>query len=181
MADMTAEDFRLIEEYGAEIEKTYPDRLLAAVANLANYQGPELVSRMEHSLQSASRAHRDGKDEKYVAAALLHDIGDELAPSSHGPMVGAILKPYVGERIAWIVEKHGLFQAYYYAHLYGGDRNARDKYKDHPYYDDCAEFCEKYDQNCFDPDYESLPLEFFEPIMRRVFGRPLATEEMLGD
>ena len=174
MADTTAEDIRLVEEDFAESMKTYPDRLLAAVANLENFKGPLKVTRLEHSLQSATRAYRDGLSDEYVAAALLHDIGDELAPYSHGSMVAAIIKPYVGERLAWIIEKHPLFQTYYYAHFVGGDRNARDRYKDHPYYADCAEFCEKYDQNCFDPDYESLPLEFFEPAVRRVFGKPLS-------
>jgi predicted HD phosphohydrolase len=181
MADMTAEDAQLMEEDFAESLETYPDRLLAAVANLENFQGPLQVTRLEHSLQSATRAERDGQSEEYVAAALLHDIGDELAPYSHGDMVAAIIKPYLGERLAWIVGKHGLFQAYYYAHLVGGDRNARDKYKDHPYYDDCAEFCEKYDQNCFDPDYDSLPLEHFEPIIRRIFGRSMAVTGATGD
>jgi predicted HD phosphohydrolase len=181
MADTTVEDLRLLEEDFEDSLQAYPDRLLAAVANLANFQGPLQVTRLEHSLQSATRAYRDGKDDEYVAAALLHDIGDELAPYSHGAMVAAIIKPYLGERLAWVIEKHGLFQAYYYAHLAGGDRNARDKYKDHAYYDDCAEFCEKYDQNCFDPDYESLPLEFFEPSIRRIFGKPMSFSEGLGD
>jgi predicted HD phosphohydrolase len=181
MADTTVEDLRLLEEDFEDSLQAYPDRLLAAVANLANFQGPLQVTRLEHSLQSATRAYRDGKDDEYVAAALLHDIGDELAPYSHGAMVAAIIKPYLGERLAWVIEKHGLFQAYYYAHLAGGDRNARDKYKDHPYYDDCVEFCEKYDQNCFDPDYESLPLEFFEPSIRRIFGKPMSFSEGLGD
>lgn len=177
MADMTAEDMALLEVHAAESLKTLPDRLLEAVAKLADFQGPVQVSRLEHSLQSATRAYRDGKDDEYVAAALLHDIGDELAPYTHGGMVAAILRPFLNERVCWIVEKHGLFQAYYYAHLVGGDRNARDKYRDHPYYDDCAEFCEKYDQNCFDPAYDSLPLEFFEPIVRRLFSRPLAVAD----
>lgn len=173
MADMTEDDARLAMLDLEEALEEYPDKLLAAVDNLRNYQGRLQVTRLEHSLQSATRAHRDGKDDEYVAAALLHDIGDELAPYTHGAMVGAILKPYVSERMCWVVEKHPLFQAYYYGHLIGADRNARDKYKDHPYYDDCVEFCEKYDQNCFDPDYDSLPLSFFEPLIHRVFGKQL--------
>jgi predicted HD phosphohydrolase len=107
-----------------------------------------------------------------VAAELLHDIGDALAPHSHGDMVAAVLRPFVSERICWIVQKHALFQSYYYAHLMGEDRNARDRYIDHPFYDDCVEFCEHFDQNCFDPDYDSLPLEFFRPIVEHVFSTP---------
>ena len=128
------------------------------------------VSRLEHSLQSATRAYRDGRSEEYVAAALLHDIGDNLAPYTHGEMVAAILKPFLPEKLVWIVKYHGLFQMYYYAHYYGGDRDARERFRDHPWFDDCAEFCEKYDQNCFDPQYDSLPLEFFEPLVRKIFS-----------
>jgi predicted HD phosphohydrolase len=172
MADMTDADIRLMEADGEEDALKLPGRLMEAVAQLEQFQGSLKVTRLEHSLQSATRAHRAGRDNEYVAAALLHDIGDVLAPITHGEMVAAVLRPFVSERICWIVQKHGLFQSYYYAHLMGEDRNARDRYLDHPFYDDCVEFCEHFDQNCFDPDYDSLPLEFFRPIVEEVFGTP---------
>ena len=172
MADGTAEDYALLARYEEPFMAELPDRLLGALdglkASLAGYK----VSRYEHSLQSASRAHRDGRSEEYVVAALLHDIGDELAPYTHGEMVGAVLRPYIAPEICWIVKHHGLFQMYYSAHHCGGDRNARDRYRDHPWFDACAEFCELYDQNCFDPAYESLPVATFEPMVRRVFAEP---------
>jgi predicted HD phosphohydrolase len=172
MSDGTAEDYELIKEDGDADLAELPGRLIEAVRRLREFKGPLQVDRLEHSLQSATRALKDGRDEEYVVATLLHDIGDSWAPYSHGPLVAAVLRPFVSERICWIIEKHPLFQAYYYAHHYGADRNARDKYRDHPYYDDCVEFCERYDQSSFDPDFESLPLEFFEPMVHRVFGRP---------
>jgi predicted HD phosphohydrolase len=172
MADMTAADLALINADLEEDARELPARLMNAVAELERFQGPLKVSRLEHSLQSATRALRAGKDNEYVAAALLHDIGDALAPHSHGEMVAGVLRPFVSERVCWIVQKHALFQAYNYAHLDGGDRNARDKYIDHPFYDDCVEFCELFDQNCFDPAYDSLPLEHFRPIVEEVFARP---------
>ena len=172
MADMTEADLDLINADADADARELPNRLMNAVADLAHFQGALKVSRLEHSLQSATRAHRAGKDKEYVAAALLHDIGDALAPHSHGEMVAGVLRPFVSERVCWIIQKHALFQAYYYAHLMGADRNARDKYIDHPFYDDCVEFCEQFDQNCFDPDYDSLPLEFFRPIVEDVFNRP---------
>ena len=172
MADMTEADLRLVNADHEEDERKLPGRLMDAVAALEQFQGPLKVSRMEHSLQSATRAYRAGKENEYIAAALIHDIGDALAPHSHGEMVGAVLRPFVSERVCWIIQKHALFQAYYYAHLMGEDRNARDKYLDHPFYDDCVEFCEQFDQNSFDPDYDSLPLEFFRPIGEEVFSRP---------
>ena len=125
----------------------------------------------EHSLQSATRAHRDGADEETVVAALLHDIGDLLAPHNHSELAAAVLRPYVSERTYWVVRQHGLFQSYYYAHHMGGDRNARDRYIDHPWYQDAVDFCHRWDQSSFDPEYESLPLEFFEPMVRRIFAR----------
>ena len=106
-----------------------------------------------------------------VVACLLHDIGDELAPMNHSEYAASILKPYVSEKTHWIVEKHGEFQMYYYAHHLGGDKNRRDKYKDHKYYQDTIDFCEKYDQNSFDPKYKSLPLDFFKPIVKKIFSR----------
>ena len=106
-----------------------------------------------------------------IVATLLHDIGDELAPMNHSEYAAAILKPYVSEKTHWIIEKHGEFQMYYYAHHLGGDRNKREKYKKHKYYKDTIDFCEKYDQNSFDPNYKSLPLEFFKPMVKRVFSR----------
>jgi predicted HD phosphohydrolase len=172
MADMTQEDAELLIADQNEEAQELPDRILDSVRQLKEFQGPVLVSRYEHSLQSATRAHQAGEDEEYVVAALIHDIGDHLAPYSHGEYVAAIMKPYISERICWIVQRHPLFQAYYYAHHMGGDRNARDAYADHEWYDDCVKFCAEYDQNCFDPEFESLPLEFFEPMVRRVFGKP---------
>ncbi len=172
MSDGTPEDYELLarleEDYLAEL----PDRLLAAVRDLEHSFGGYQVSRREHSLQSATRALRDGRGEEYVAAALLHDIGDELASHTHGQMVAAILRPYVEPRICWIVEHHGVFQQFHYGEASGEDPNARETYRGHEWFEDCAEFCELYDQNCFDPAFESLPLEHFEPIVRRVFAEP---------
>lgn len=172
MADGTKEDYELLERLGERYLDTLPDRVLAALEALKRSFAGYKVSRYEHSLQSASRAHRDGRDEEYVVAALCHDLGDELAPHTHGEMVGAILRPYVRPELTWIVKHHGVFQLHYYGQHYGIDPDSRERYRDNPWFDGCAEFCEHYDQNCFDPGYESLPIEFFEPMVRRVFAEP---------
>jgi predicted HD phosphohydrolase len=172
MEDGTREDYELLDRLEQPYLESLPDRLLAALVALKDSFSGYQVTRYEHALQSATRAHRDGRDEEYVVAALLHDIGDELAPYTHGEMTAAVLRPYMRPEVVWVVQHHGLFQSYYYAHHTGGDRNARDRYRDHEWFDACAEFCERYDQNCFDPDYESLPLELFEPMLRRVFAEP---------
>lgn len=172
MEDGTPEDYALLDRLEQPYLRALPDRILAAVEALKESFSGYQVSRYEHSLQSATRAERDGRDEEYVVAALVHDIGDELAPHTHGEMMGAVLRPFVRPEVCWIVRHHGLFQSYYYAHHTGGDRDARERYRDHEWFDACAEFCERYDQNCFDPAYESLPIEHFEPMVRRVFAEP---------
>ena len=129
------------------------------------------VSRLEHSLQSATRAYKNNETKEMVVAVLLHDIGDELAPMNHSEYAAAVLKPYVSEKTHWIIEKHGEFQTYYYAHHLGGDKNKREKYKGHKYYQACIDFCEKYDQVSFDPNYESFTLEFFKPMVKEIFAR----------
>ena len=164
------EDYELLERLEKEYARELPERLLAALRGLEHSLAGYKVSRLSHSLQSATRAYDAGEPEEVVVAALLHDIGDELAPYSHSEMAAAVLRPYVSDKTYWIVKYHGLFQTYYYAHLVGGDRNARDRFRDHPWFDEAARFCEEYDQNCFDPNFESKPLEFFEPMVRRVFS-----------
>lgn len=147
------------------------ERIINAVAELGDVTNGFPISRLEHSLQSASRALRDGRDEEYVVAALIHDIGDNLAPFSHGEMIAAIMKPFFSERMCWIVSHHPAFQQFYYGHNTGDDPNARDAWCGHVWFDDCVEFCERYDENCFDAEYVSLQLADFEPMVHRVFSK----------
>ena len=171
MEDGTREDYELLSRLEDEFAADTADRVLAHLRQLSGSVGGYQVDRLEHSLQSATRAHRDGADEEMVVAALLHDIDDLLAPHSHGELAALLLRPFVTERTHWIVRHHGLFQLVYYAHHLGRDRNARDRYRDHPWYQDAVDFCHRWDQCAFDPDYDSLPLEFFEPMVRRIFAR----------
>ncbi len=172
MKDGTQQDYALLEH----LEKPYlagtADRLLAELAaqdaeTLAGYQ----ITRMQHGLQSATRARRDGADRDWVVAALLHDIGDRLAPQNHDRMAAEILRPFVREEVAWVVEHHGIFQMVYYAHHYGWDPEARQRFKDHPCFQSCADFCERWDQASFDPDYPMDPLDSFVEDVRAVFAR----------
>ena len=177
MADGTREDYQLLARLEDEFAAATADRVLAHLRELSGSVGGYRVDRLEHSVQSATRAYRDGADEEMVVAALLHDIDDLLAPHSHGELAALLLRPYVSERTWWIVRHHGLFQYFYYAHHVGGDRHARDRFRDHPWYQDAVDFCHNWDQCAFDPDYDTLPLEFFEPMVRRIFARePFAHE-----
>mgnify|MGYP000485681223 FL=1 len=165
------EDYELLAEYEKNYVNELPDRILESLKNLDNSVDGYQVTRLEHSLQSATRAEKDGADEEMIVATLLHDIGDSLAPYNHSQLIAAVLRPYVSEKVHWIMLHHGLFQEYYYAHHLGKDRNSRDKFKDHQYYQDAIDFCEKWDQKSFDPNYESFPLDHFEPMVRRLFSK----------
>lgn len=170
--DSTQDDWALISKNAAEFSKGLADRVLAHLKLLDGDFGGFPVDRLEHSLQTATRAHRDGRDEEYVVCALLHDIGDTLGCHNHPDIAAAILKPFVSEQNLWMVQNHGIFQGYYFFHHLGLDRNMRDQFAGHPWYEYTAQFCHLYDQSAFDPDYDSEPLEFFEPMVQRVFARP---------
>lgn len=168
----TQEDWDLLVEVEERFNADLVERVLGHLKLLDADWGGYRINRYQHSLQAATRAESDGCDEEMIVAALLHDIGDIISPYNHGELAAAILKPYVSEKTHWIVAKHCVFQGHYYNHFLGGDRQAREKYRDHPYYEDCKAFCQNYDQNAFDPEYDTLPLEHFEPMVRRLFARP---------
>ena len=171
MKNGTKDDYLFLDRHEKNFASKTADRILKFMSGLTETLEGYQISRLEHSLQSATRAHKNWESEEMVVAALLHDIGDELAPMNHSEYAAAILKPYVSERTHWIVEKHGEFQMFYYAHHLGGDKNKRDEYKGHKYYQATIDFCEKYDQNSFDPNYKSLPLDFFKPMVKKIFSR----------
>ena len=172
MEDGTRAEYEFLDSLEAEYSAGLPDRIMKALHKLENSLSGYRINRLEHSLQGATRAHRAGESDEMIIAVLLHDIGDDLAPYSHSEMAAAILRPFVSEKLYWIVKHHGVFQMYYYAHHCGGDRNAREKFKDNAWYQDAIDFCHHYDQNCFDPDYATESLEFFDPILRRVLANP---------
>ena len=172
MENGTAEEYAFLNGLEDQFNADLPKRLIAALGSLNSSLSGYQISRLEHSLQGATRAYLAGEDLEMVIAILFHDIGDELAPYSHSEMAAAILRPFISEKIYWIIKHHGVFQMYYYAHHSGGDRNARELFIDSPWYQDAIKFCHEYDQNCFDPDYESKPLEFFVPMINEFFSRP---------
>lgn len=177
MEDGTQGEYEFLDALEDQFKEQLPERLIETLARLENSISGYRISRLEHSLQGATRAQRAGESEQYVAAILLHDIGDELAPYSHSEMAAAILRPFVSDELYWIVKHHGVFQMYYYAHHSGGDRHARDQFKDHPHYAAAVRFCHNYNQNCFDPDYSSESLEFFRPLLHRVFSQPRSDDQ----
>ena len=172
MEQGTAEEYQFLDRLEDQFKADLPERLLQQLAQLEHSLSGYQVSRLEHCLQAATRAQRAGEPLQWVMAALLHDIGDELAPYSHSEMAAAILRPFVSDEIYWVVTHHGVFQMFYYAHHSGGDRNAREQFREHPHYDAAVRFCHEYDQNCFDPNYQSESLEYFAPMVREFFSAP---------
>ena len=171
MKDGDAADYAMLDVHERVYAAGTADRLLGALVELDESLSGYQVTRLGHSLQAATRAWRAGADTDWVVAALLHDIGDIYAPYNHDEYAAAILKPFVREQVTWVVEKHGDFQRLYYAHHVGGNRHARDRYRDHAYYQDCADFCEMWDQSSFDPDYPMMSIQDFAPLVREVFAR----------
>ena len=165
------EDYLFLDKLEKEYVGETADRILNFLSRMTTTLEGYKITRLEHSLQSATRAFRNNESEEMVVACLLHDIGDELAPLNHSEYAASVLKPYVSEKTHWIIEKHGEFQMYYYAHHLGADRLKREKYKDHKYYQDTINFCEKYDQCSFDPEYKSMSLNEFAPMVKRIFAR----------
>jgi predicted HD phosphohydrolase len=180
MKDGTREDYELLELHERDYLRTLPERIVSAVQALETGLGGYPVTRLEHSLQAATRAKRAGADTEMIVAALIHDMGDDVAPFNHAGIAAAVLRPYVRPEVTWIVEQHGLFQSYYYLHHLGGDREGREKYRDHRWYQACKDFCANWDQSSFDPSYRAEPLESFVPLVREIFTRKAYDPRFVG-
>jgi predicted HD phosphohydrolase len=166
----TAADWQAIGAEFPATARTLPDRILGHLKLLDGDMGGFPIDRYQHSLQTATRALKDGRDEEYVVCALLHDIGDTLGCYNHFDIAAAILKPFVSEANLWMVQHHGIFQGYYFFHHIGLDRDMREQYRSSPHFTLTEEFCALYDNPAFDPRGETLPIAAFEPMVRRVLG-----------
>lgn len=176
----TRADYYLLAEFEDRHVAELPDRVLSALGGLDDTLDGYQITRLEHALQTATRAEADGADGEMVLGALLHDLGDNLAPRNHGEYAAAILRPYVRPEVAWVVEHHGTFQARYYAHFFGDDPRVEERHGGHRYYDSCDQFCERWDQAAFDPDYPTQSLAHFEPLLRQIFARRPFDPDVVG-
>ena len=180
MKDGTQAEYLLLHQLEREHIARLPDRILDALRALDDGLSGYRVTRLEHSLQTATRAEADGADDEMIVGALIHDLGDGLAPENHSNYAAEIIRPYVRAEVTWVVEHHGLFQKLYYARFFGEDPELRAAYRDHPCYESCVRFCERWDQAAFDPDYPTRSLEHFEPLVRRIFSRPAFDAAVVG-
>ena len=180
MKDGTKAEYLFLSELERDYIGRLPDRILHALRALDDGLSGYRVTRLEHSLQTATRAEADGADEEMIAGALVHDLGDGLAPENHSSYAAEIIRPYVRAEVTWVIAHHGLFQKVYYAHFLGEDPEPRAAYRDHPYFESCVRFCERWDQAAFDPDYPTRPLAHFEPLVRGIFSRRAFDPAIVG-
>ncbi|HEX4268650.1 MAG TPA: HD domain-containing protein [Steroidobacteraceae bacterium] len=180
MKDGTKAEYLFLGRLERDYIARLPDRILHALRAMDDGLSGYRVTRLAHSLQTATRAEADGADEEMILGALVHDMGDSLAPENHSNFAAEIIRPYVRAEVSWVVEHHGLFQKIYYAHFLGEEPELRAAYREHPYYESCARFCERWDQAAFDPDYPTQSLEHFEPLVRRIFSRRAFDPAVLG-
>jgi predicted HD phosphohydrolase len=172
MREGTKADWDRIAAASMDLYAGLPDRVMDHLRLLGGDFGGFKVDRLTHSLQTATRAHRAGRDDEYVACALLHDIGDVLGSYNHADIAAAVVRPFVSDAHHWMVEKHAIFQGYYFFHHLGLDRNLRDQFAGHEHYDLTVEFCEEFDQVAFDPAYPTMSLDDFEPLLRSFVSAP---------
>jgi predicted HD phosphohydrolase len=173
MSQSTQEDWAIIMKEQVPFAQSGGKRVLDHLRLLEGDYGGFPVDRLTHCLQTATRAYRDGRDEPYVVMALIHDIGDTLGAFNHPDIAAAIIKPFVSEELHWITQHHGIFQGVNFFHHLGLDRDMREQFRGHEHFAATEEFIDKYDCPAFDPDYDTLPIEFFEPMVMRLFERPL--------
>ena len=166
----TQSDYDLVKTHHAKFSELQADRVLGWLLAMDG-DSPYQISRLDHCLQTATRAERDNADDETITCALLHDIGDFLAPANHSQVAAAVLAPYISEKNRWIIEHHGLFQGYYWFEYIGENPDARDVFKEHEHYQACAEFCSNWDQPSFDPNYNTHSLAHFEPLVHRLFAK----------
>ena len=167
----TAADYQLLDELAQPYIASAWQRALEHLEGLKDGYGGYRIDRYQHSLQCATRAQRAGECEEIIVAALLHDVGDIIAAENHSECSAAVLRPYVSRHTFWMVLHHGVFQGYYFFDKIGQDANARERYRDHPAFDLTERFCYHYDQTAFDPEYPTLNIDHFEPLVRDVFSR----------
>ena len=180
MRESTQEDYDLLEALTVPYLAALPDRILTSLGALDHGLSGYQVSRLQHSLQTATRAERDGADIELIVAAVIHDIGDDLAPENHAQMAASIIRPYVRPEVTWIVNMHGVFQLKYFGHYIGENPDAREEHRGHQWFDSCDHFCEQWDQMSFDPDYPTESLEHFAPLVREVFSRKAFDPAFVG-
>ena len=104
MEDGTAEKYTFLGSLYYQYRNGVADMLLTLLKEMQGDRSGYKVDRYTHSLQTATKAERDGADQETVVCALLHDVGDLLAPDNHSEVAAGILHPYVSDRNYWTLK-----------------------------------------------------------------------------
>src|SRR6185369_65800 len=161
---------------GGEVAKRQagmPATIKAMLRQLAEQTDGFVIDQLQHGLQTATRALRAGASEELIVAALCHDIGKGISVINHPAIAAEILKPYVADETYQIIRTHQDFQGKHYYALLGLDPAARQQYLNEPWFEQARIFTDEWDQTSFDPNYDTQPLEHFEPLLERVFSKQL--------
>jgi predicted HD phosphohydrolase len=171
MDEGRVEEWMVIGEEVSKRQAAMPVIIKSMLVRLEEQVDGFAVNQLVHGLQTATRALRDGASEEMIVAALCHDIGKVISVENHPAIAAEILKPYVSHETYEIVRTHQDFQGRHYYALLGKDPESRSQYSGQPWYEMATRFTDEWDQTSFDPDYETLPLSYFEPMIERVFAR----------
>jgi predicted HD phosphohydrolase len=175
MDESTAEQWAVIGAETMQHQSRVAESILSMLRSLADITDGFAVDQLTHSLQTATRAERAGADKEVVVASLCHDIGKAVSVPGHPAIAAAILQSYVRPEVTEMIRIHQDFQGRHYYHHFGGDPDAREQHRanlDSETFALAEQFADEWDQTAFDPDYDTLPLEHFEPLVREVFGTP---------
>jgi predicted HD phosphohydrolase len=167
----TLEDWLAIGVAVSDRQSRMAETILALLKSLETQVDGFSVSQLEHSLQTATRASRAGASDELVVAALCHDIGKSISVENHAAIGAEILRPYVSEGTYQILRTHQDFQGKHYYALMGKSTRLRNQYRHEPWYEQACTFTDEWDQASFEAGYDSQPLSFFEPLVRRVFAQ----------
>jgi predicted HD phosphohydrolase len=172
MSDFSPAYMTHVEAALADDDTHVPDRILGLLRTTDELVQGFQITQLGHGLQTATMAERAGADVDMVVAALCHDMGKVISNANHPAVAAEMIRPWVSEAAYWVVTVHQDFEGMHYYARMGLDPMMRRRHAGHPCYELAERFADEWDQHAFDPDYPTLPLEHFEPMVREVFGKP---------
>jgi len=171
MAEFSADYMTYVEGHLDDDLARVGERMMILLRSMGELHQGFAVSQLEHALQTATRAERDGADTDMIIASLCHDVGKTFSNMNHPAIAAEMLRPWVSDQAYWVVKYHQDFQGRHYYERIGMDPELRRKHVGHEHYDIAERFADVWDQTAFDPEYDTLPLEHFEERVREVFSR----------
>jgi predicted HD phosphohydrolase len=171
MDESTKEQWLHIGAQHAVNQGRVADRMLMLLESLREITDGFNTDQLTHCLQTATLAELAGADEEIVFASLMHDVGKAVTVENHGAIAAELIKPFVREDVYQMIRVHQDFQGKHYYEHFGADPNARESHRAEltpEQFELAALFADEWDQIAFDAEYDTLPLEHFEPVVRKL-------------